>query len=222
MWSSDLKDLRCQAIKLFKYYKSRQTAAAYQAYSIAKLSFHKQCKAAKKLILVNQCQNLVENIKLNGISELFKLFRSKHNSAACPISPEILREASMKLFACFPTPEFNVIPSCIDPLNPLITTINSTEINVIQKTLKSRAPSLSGFSPLQVANLVPYLGNVLVDIFNDALISGKFPLNWLESCLFFIYKKGEKADPSNYRTISIENPFLKCFMKIIQRRASVC
>ena len=50
------------------------------------------------------------------------------------------------------------------------------------------------------------------------MISGKFPLNWLESCLFFIYKKGDKADPGNYRTISIENPFLKCFMKIIQRR----
>ena len=49
-------------------------------------------------------------------------------------------------------------------------------------------------------------------------MTGVFPDNWLESCLFFIYKKGDRNEPGNYRNISIENPFLKLFMKLLQKR----
>ena len=217
-WSLELLDLRRNAIKLFKRYKSKQDSVSYKAYSVARAAFHKQCKAAKKLFSINQCFKFLELAKSNGISELFKSLRSKSSSAACPIGPEVLREACMKLYACFPIPSFMAIPSCHDPSNPLITPISLEELTIAQRRLKSKAPSLYGFSPYQVKLLIPYISDILLDIFNKSLITGIFPENWLESCLFFIYKKGDRSDPGNYRNISIENPFLKCFMKIIQRR----
>jgi len=41
---------------------------------------------------------------------------------------------------------------------------------------------------------------------------------WLESKIFFIHKDGDKNDPSNYRTIAIQNAFLKVFSSIMTTR----
>ena len=60
----------------------------------------------------------------------------------------------------------------------------------------------------------------LIQIFND-IIGGvtAMPGKWLEAGLFFIYKgSGNKHDPEKYRTICIQNPFLKAFMATIKNR----
>ena len=36
--------------------------------------------------------------------------------------------------------------------------------------------------------------------------------------MFFLHKKGNKADPNNYRSINVQNPFLKCFSAILAKR----
>ena len=38
--------------------------------------------------------------------------------------------------------------------------------------------------------------------------------------LFFIHKKDNTNDPNNYRSISIQNPILKCFTHIIAEKIS--
>ena len=45
------------------------------------------------------------------------------------------------------------------------------------------------------------------------------PSKWLEAGLFFIYKgSGNKNDPEKYRTLCIQNPFLKAFMATMKNR----
>ena len=132
-WSSELLDLRKHAILLFKRYKSKQDSISYKAYSLARAAFHKQCRASKRLFLIRECFNFLDLAKVNGISELFRSFRNKGLSVACPIGHEVLREACIKLYACFPIPRFEPIPSCYDPSNPLSAPISLEELDVVQK-----------------------------------------------------------------------------------------
>ena len=217
-WNSELIDLRKHALKLLRTFKQKGDSLSYKAYSVARAAFHKQCKAAKKSFKDMEFRQTIDILSSRGITGLFSHFKRKGSAVACPINPEKLREASQKLFACFSSPILEFIPSCLDIFNPLVAQVTLEEIFQVSKTMKSKAPSLNGFSPLQIKTLIPDLGPLLRDIFNDSLANASFPLNWLESCLFYIYKKGDKHDPNNYRSISIENPFLKCFMKILQRR----
>jgi len=42
------------------------------------------------------------------------------------------------------------------------------------------------------------------------------PQDWLSSTTAMLYKKGSKADPANYRTISLLNSPLKIFTQMIK------
>ena len=55
-------------------------------------------------------------------------------------------------------------------------------------------------------------------LFNNSFTSGLFPKQFLTSHNIFLYKKGDKEDPRNYRAIAIQNPVLKVFCKILHKR----
>ena len=87
------------------------------------------------------------------------------------------------------------------------------------KNQKSLAPSLEYFSPANCRTLDDHLAPFLLKIFN-AILNGEieFPTAWLSSVFFFLHKKGSMTDPSNYRSLAIENPFLKIFMWLLNFR----
>ena len=217
-WTNDLRELRAHSITLLRLAKQNGDSLSYRAYSIARSAFHKHCKAAKEAFMLGELEQLKELVKAQGISALFSQFKKKGPSIACPITPEKFMEASKKLFACFSTPKLLRMPSCTDAFNSLIAPIELVEVQRVLSSFKSRAPALNGFSPRDLREVADLLSGPISQIFNCSLNSGKFPLNWLDSCLFFIYKKGDKSDCSNYRSISIENPFLKTFMAVISKR----
>ena len=52
----------------------------------------------------------------------------------------------------------------------------------------------------------------LVGIFNQSLQDGRLPLVWKQANVCPIFKKGERADPANYRPVSLTS----CICKIIE------
>ena len=58
----------------------------------------------------------------------------------------------------------------------------------------------------------------LVKLFNIVFNEGIFPKIWNESLLVPLHKKGSKAEPGNYRGISISSNLGKVFNKIIHAR----
>ena len=63
--------------------------------------------------------------------------------------------------------------------------------------------------------------NLIVKIFNVILLKGIFPENWLFGILKPIYKnKGSKADPGNYRGITLVSCLSKLFTGVINKRLS--
>ena len=63
--------------------------------------------------------------------------------------------------------------------------------------------------------------NLIVKIFNLILLKGIFPENWLFGIMKPIYKnKGSKADPGNYRGITLVSCLSKLFTGVINKRLS--
>lgn len=52
-------------------------------------------------------------------------------------------------------------------------------------------------------------------LINNSLTTWLFPKQFLKNHNIFLHKKGDKEDPKNYRTITIQNLSFKVFCKII-------
>ena len=59
---------------------------------------------------------------------------------------------------------------------------------------------------------------VLVKLFNNILLSGKYPASWAEGHIKKIFKKGDPLDTNNYRGITITNVIGKLFNSILNNR----
>merc|ERR1711867_371958 len=104
--------------------------------------------------------------------------------------------------------------------NILSTPFSESEVYSTLKNLKSKAKSLSGLSPFILNSFKNYFTPILTRTFNICLSSSSFPKSWLESLIFFIHKKSNRNDPNNYRSIAIQNPFLKAFSSLLCKRIS--
>ena len=99
-----------------------------------------------------------------------------------------------------------------------INNITETEVEEALKKCSSRAKGVDGYSQADLRALSKELIPILLVLFNNSLASGKFPKQFLKNHNIFLYKKGDKDDPKNYRAIAIQNPVLKVFCKILHNR----
>ena len=96
--------------------------------------------------------------------------------------------------------------------------IDEEDVMIALKSQKSKAVSLDGFSPCDLNDLAKNLVPILCSIFNDCVETCTVLKSWLTLLMFFIHKKGSKADPNNFRSIAIVNPLYKVFSAILNRR----
>ena len=137
------------------------------------------------------CQDYIKPPKKNPTSNL--------NSA---VSIDEFHLSCSKLFSHLPKPTLTRIPSCLNTTQVLTQPFSVEEISSTLKNLRSKAPSKDGFSPYHLKLAASYITPCITKTFNSILQSRSFPCHWLESCLFFIYKKGNQNDPNNYRSIA--------------------
>ena len=75
-----------------------------------------------------------------------------------------------------------------------------------------------GISPNTLKQAASELSVVLTSIYNHLLATGIFPESWMKIACIFLFKKGCKKDPNKYRTICIQNAFMKLFKKMLSAR----
>jgi hypothetical protein len=210
-------NLRKRCTELLKLARVNPTYRA--EYCIARKAYHTHLRASKRAFQSRERDKIVSDALEKGLPSLFRHAKEKASASSIPL-PDLFRYAK-NLFS-HPEPELESIPTCDNPNHPLLDPFSAAEIRYCLSSLKSKACSASGaYSPYSLKLLGPAVVPLLVRIYNECFVSHTFPTSWLETVLFFLHKKGVRTNPGNYRTIAIENPFLKVFMLLLSRRISL-
>ena len=111
------------------------------------------------------------------------------------------------------------IPKTILSKGPLDFNIYVEEVTTAIKNLKCRkAPGHDNI----LNELLKYGSNTLAPfitkLFNIILESGKYPQEWNIGFIVPIFKKGDRADPNNYRGITLLSCLSKLFTSILNTR----
>jgi len=109
---------------------------------------------------------------------------------------------------------WNDLSACKDTVEKLDKPISEGEIIYHLRRMKGNtAPGVDGF-PTDMYKKHHQLIPILTKIFNEILVTGKFPEEWAQSVVLPIFKnKGSKHDCSNYRGISL----LPCVGKVLTK-----
>jgi Reverse transcriptase (RNA-dependent DNA polymerase) len=84
------------------------------------------------------------------------------------------------------------------------------------KRNKARGPDDFPIDLLKICD--DFMLKKVANIFDQFLTDEKLPIDWLETNIILIFKKGKKDEIKNYRPISLISHLYKLFVKIILRR----
>ena len=90
--------------------------------------------------------------------------------------------------------------------------------NALSKMKNNKSPGLDGISIEFYKKFWDSIGNVLVDMYNECYERGELVDSQNLSVFSLIYKKGDKADISNYRPISLSNVDYKILAFVLAHR----
>ena len=114
-----------------------------------------------------------------------------------------------------PVPD--AVPTVCPGLNDLQVTSDMVE-QAIKKLRPTSAAGPDGIGPQLLTRLKRVLSPALATIFNTSLCEGQVPEDWKRANVTPIFKKGSKADPGNYRPVSLTSVCGKLLERIIKDR----
>ena len=110
----------------------------------------------------------------------------------------------------------NVAPKNTDSLDADIT---AEEISLqIDRLKNKKSPGPDGICSQMLKIGKQFLLMFLVCFFNCIIGVSYYPIKWTEALVFMLFKKGDSANVSNYRSISLLNILSKIFASILQNR----
>ena len=89
----------------------------------------------------------------------------------------------------------------------------ATEVETLIKLLKATGPDEISNRMLKLAS--KEVSIPLSILFNRSFREGSFSMNWKESSVLPLFKKGDKSQPSNYRPISLLGNISKIQERIV-------
>ena len=112
-----------------------------------------------------------------------------------------------------PTPQ--AAPTVTERISDFVVTASMVE-EAIEKLRPSAAPGPDKIGPQLLQKLKRTVSPILAKIFNASLSGGQVPEDWREANVTPIFKKGSKADPGNYRPVSLTSVCCKLLERIIK------
>ena len=106
-----------------------------------------------------------------------------------------------------------------NPSGPIDGPVTNEELQVAKKCLKkNKAAGLDSISYEMLDCILDTYPDLIRELFNNILETGKYPIEWATSLITPIHKKGSTSDPNNYRGISLLPCLSKFFSSILQSR----
>ena len=215
-----MKERTKEAFDLYSRYRVRFFK---EVYFILRREEHKEIFAHRTRTQESKVVQLLNETARDGIRALFKSARPPRSNDSSQVPLKEWFDCFSELYQSFDEPTFTPIPTVpTEEADKLIAPFTEQEIYDALTHQSSRAPGMSGVSPNHLKLLREELTPLLTHLFNEIISKrGSFPETWLQTMFFFIHKKGSFSDPSNYRSLAIEDPFLKVFTTAVCTRLTV-
>ena len=133
-----------------------------------------------------------------------------------------MHSLTQKFKSVFTKENLDHIPFTITDLPPIDDIQVSTEgvLKLLQNLNVHKASGPDDICPRLLKESAGEIAPILRDIFQQSLDSGELPEDWLTANISALYKKGEKALPSNYRPVSLTSICSKLLEHIVHSHIS--
>ena len=203
-FNNTLKELMDKSTKIIK---RTQPIQMHDLENNATMEGPKSIKAFSRFYSTIKENMLIEN-ELSSLDESKKL-KPKNEDLASYLEKKLNRghEADPDKIDLFiksrSKPDSKIVPKLltIENIKDSLSSIN-----------KTKTPWLNGVSPKILISTLSLSNNatkIVKEILNSTLIIGKLFSSMTKDRVFFLFKKGDVEDTSNYRPISIDNPLTK-------------
>jgi hypothetical protein len=187
-------------------------------------SFLNACRSARRAYEHSHAVDLVTSLKSNP-QRFWRSF-SAVDRPRVPLTPTQLHAHFSSLFAAplGDTPEpppFTSARSFSTSSSAFLSSpFSPAEVEECLNRMKTgKAADLSGFTVEHLLAALPHVLEPLVILFNRMFFES-FPISEASAYLIPLLKKGDPADPNNYRGISIISLLSKVFATLLERRLS--
>ena len=219
-YTHDIKVLRDEVRRAFQLYQQNNTPFFKEVYLRCRSEFRKAVFLNKKKLANAKISTLIEKTQETGVRALYSSAKRYSSPLSSQVSLRSWHDYFSNLYQSFDEPTFVGIPSVpTEDANTLTAPFTEAEIFSCLRKQSSKAVGFNEVSPTNLKSLANELTPLLTRIFNHIFTEcGRFPQSWLTSIFFFLYKKGSPLDPGNYRSLAIEDPFLKIFNALLCAR----
>ena len=173
----------------------------------------------KKRLYKQSIINKMNNEQTNSQKKYWKLFNKLNNKKAqtsCNIPHEILTDYFKSTFTS--KRDLN-IPLDSNEEGELDHPFSIAELDTASNILKpGKSTGIDNLSNEMLSCLVENYPHLIIKLFNSILSSNKIIPSWSIGMIAPIHKKGSKADPENYRGISLLSCFGKLFTTLLYNR----
>jgi ribonuclease P/MRP protein subunit RPP40 len=221
--------LRRAKNKAWKKYKANPTKEFYDKYKIKLKLSNSGNKSAK----IKFESKLAEDSKFNSKS-FFAYVKSKQRTRerVGPLKKDglivtdnkeaanILNEHFTSVFtredvSCLPKPKIFFNGLVEEELSNIEITADMVG-KKLDKLKTDKSPGPDGMHPKLLYEIRDIIKKPLALLFQQSLVEGKLPEDWKSATITPLFKKGSKADPQNYRPVSLTSIVCKIFESVLK------
>ncbi|XP_055907639.1 uncharacterized protein LOC129942637 [Eupeodes corollae] len=218
-YDADCKKYRKLSFGWLRAYRTSNEDYFRHQYLMANKAYKEICNKKKAVFYEAESRRLALCKNSKDFWNLARQLNGKRFSIQTNLSPNLLAAHFEKLLnPVHETPSVEyAIPAY--ECGVLDATISYQEvISAVTKLKDGKAAGSNGISAEFYKYGTPELLTRLTFIFNNIMETGTIPNEFKESIIFPIHKKGNMAEPANYRGISFLNASYKIFTLILQKR----
>ena len=220
-FSHQITKLKQEVREAFQLYQKYKSPFFKDTYFSCRRELHRAIKLNKQRLKEMKVSNLLRDTNENGIRALYKP-ATPCSTSSSSVSLEDWYNFFSELYQSFDEPKFIALTSVqTESASYLTSPFTEAEVRAALEHQSSKAVGLNGVSPFNLKEMGEILAPLLAKIFSSLLEGDSIPIAWLTSVFFFLHKKGSLSDPNNYRSLAIEDPFLKVFNTALTTRLSV-
>jgi hypothetical protein len=219
-YSHEIAKLKRETKEAFKLYQKHSGLFFKEVYLGCRRELHRAVRQHKLALKHSSVAKLVEATQANGIRALYRTAKAASSSSSA-VSLQDWFHFFSDLYQSFDEPVFREFASApSEAASKLLAPFSEMEVHAALEHQSSKATSLNGTSPADLKAMSSVLAPILAKVFSSFLGGNRIPAAWLSSVFFFLHKKGAISDPNNYRSLAIEDPFLKVLTTLLTSRIS--